>query len=409
MTDELNWQEPLIFARNYAGYESFILLHSSLQHPDYGKYSILAVGLEEEISNDLSLVAEKLKSKEQSNWNKRWFGFIGYEAGRASKAENSPISLPDSWFGQFSTVFVFDHQAKALHRYGAEIAAKPAEISDIPKVTQIKSNMSKTRYLQVIEDTLEQIRAGEFYQANITRKFFGEFASEPEPLSVFEKLCAVSPASYGAYIQHNGKAILSSSPECFLTMDEAGRVESRPIKGTAARDTNPELLEKSEKDRAENLMIVDLMRNDLSQYCEVGTVETHKLFEVTSYATLHHMASTIIGQRKANISSIELAEGCFPPGSMTGAPKKAVLQWCEQQEAMKRGVYSGVLGWISPNGAADLSVVIRTLVIEDEQFEFQMGGGIVHDSLPEKEWRETLTKAKGIAQTLNIPPEHLEF
>ena len=268
--------------------------------------------------------------------------------------------------------------------------------------------MDKARYIESVEQTLEQIAAGEFYQANITRKFYGEFSEPPEPFAVFEKLCETSPGTYSAYLKFDGKHILSSSPECFLTLGQDGKVESRPIKGTAPRSSDPQTLAHSIKDRAENLMIVDLMRNDLSQHCKAGSVETHKLFEVTSYATLHHMASTVIGQRAEQHSSLDVIKGCFPPGSMTGAPKKAVIEWCEQQEKMQRGIYSGTLGWLAADGSANLSVIIRTLVLEGQRFEFQMGGGIVADSKPESEWHETLTKAKGISNCLNINQSELE-
>jgi len=199
-----------------------------------------------------------------------------------------------------------------------------------------------------------------------------------------------------------GRYILSSSPECFLTLLPDGSVESRPIKGTAPKSEPPEQLAASPKDRAENLMITDLMRHDFSQHCVPGTVKVPELFGVTSYQTLHHMHSTVTGQRLAGVSALQMLESCFPPGSMTGAPKKAVIQWCAAQEKQARGVYSGALGWVNGQGAGDFSVVIRTLLLHDTRFEFQVGGGIVADSAPVKEWEETLTKAKGIMKALGL-------
>mgnify|MGYP001265021568 CR=1 FL=1 len=405
---QLDWCEPLEFAARYAGEENLVLLHSSLPHPQHGQRSILALGLEQAAHGDWQAIAAALASSESNDWHQRWFGFLSYEMGWPSKLPPAGISLPTAWFGRFRSVFVFDHTDQTLTRFGGDPSPKPNPQSPKPVITSLRSNMDKARYLQAVQQTLEQIAAGEFYQANITRKFFGQFAETPDSFALFTRLCEISPASYSAYLRIGGISILSSSPECFLTIDENGRVESRPIKGTAPIETDPALLAASSKDRAENLMIVDLMRNDLSLHCEAGSVQTQKLFEVTSYATLHHMDSTITGQRAAGHFSLDVIRGCFPPGSMTGAPKKAVMQWCEQAEGQQRGIYSGAIGWLAANGAADLSVVIRTLLIEKNRFEFQVGGGIVADSSPEKEWQETLTKARGITNCLNINNKDLE-
>ncbi len=408
MPHKLDWQAPLDFAKRYAGYDSLVFLHSSLPHPEHGTLSILAMNEQQTVQNILQLEQALSQQSDDTPWNQRWFGYFGYEATHESAAEESIIPLPLLRFAKFETVFLFENQTQTLHRYGPEAEERPIENADIPAIRTLTSNMDKAGYIKKVEQTLEQIKAGEFYQANITRKFYGEFQTLPSPFSLFENLCETSPGSYSAYIRFKGKHILSSSPECFLTLDKKGKVESRPIKGTAARSSNPEALANSTKDRAENLMIVDLMRNDLSLHCEAGSVKTHKLFEVTSYSTLHHMASTIIGQRRKTSSSLEVITGCFPPGSMTGAPKKAVIDWCEKQEAIKRGIYSGALGWLAADGSANLSVVIRTLILDNQHFEFQMGGGIVSDSLPENEWHETLTKAKGIMNCLKMDQSELE-
>jgi anthranilate/para-aminobenzoate synthase component I len=210
-------------------------------------------------------------------------------------------------------------------------------------------------------------------------------------------------------------SILSSSPERFLTVDATGHMISSPIKGTAPRFTDPALdassrtrLETSAKDRAENLMIVDLMRNDLSRSSKPGSVRVERLFEVSSYATLHHMASTITGQKRPDILTLDALHHCFPPGSMTGAPKIRAMQWCLEHERIRRGVYSGALGWFGGDGACDFSVVIRTLVTEGRRFEFQVGGGIVADSDPTEEWQETITKAQGICSALGVNIKSLE-
>jgi anthranilate/para-aminobenzoate synthase component I len=205
------------------------------------------------------------------------------------------------------------------------------------------------------------------------------------------------------------RAILSSSPESFLHITQEGTVSTRPIKGTARRSGDATAdatiyheLANSTKNRAENLMIVDLMRHDLSHHCESGSIAVEDLFKITEHPHLYHMVSTVTGQKKPEASTLDLIQACFPPGSMTGAPKIAAIRWCQKMEQMQRGIYSGALGWIHSDGSADLSVVIRTLLLDGNRFEFQVGGGIVADSTPESEWEETLTKATGIASTLGI-------
>lgn len=197
-------------------------------------------------------------------------------------------------------------------------------------------------------------------------------------------------------------------------MDAEGRVTVRPIKGSAPRGRTPEedarfrdSLTLSEKDRAENLMIVDLMRNDLARGCVPGSVNVSNLFELTTHPLVHHLSSTISGVKREEVSALQLVAGCFPPGSMTGAPKVGAMRLCTALERLERGVYSGALGWFGGDGSVDLSVVIRTLVVQENRFEFQVGGGVVADSTPEGEWREALVKARGLARLLGISENQL--
>ena len=254
--------------------------------------------------------------------------------------------------------------------------------------------MTDEEYKQKVAVIIEKIRAGELYQANLTRKFYGEIKADP--FELFCKLTEISPAPYSAYIKFGDTHIISASPEKFLSI-ENGVAETCPIKGTLSSSSPAALLALSEKDRAENLMIVDLMRNDLAKTCT--NVRVPKLFEITSYKAYHHMSSTILGDTTA--SPLEVALGCFPPGSMTGAPKISAMKLCSELEGIERGVYSGALGWISGD-ACDLSVVIRTLIIQGNKFEFQVGGGIVADSTPEKELEEIYVKAGPILKALGV-------
>jgi para-aminobenzoate synthetase component I len=283
-----------------------------------------------------------------------------------------------------------------------------------PSIHSLKSNLSRAEYETIVSRTIEQIRAGNFYQANITRKFYGSFDHTPDSWQIFEALCAASPAPYSAYIRHGSVAVLSSSPECLLTVDSRGTMTTRPIKGSARRGTDEtsdaairDALKASDKNHAENLMIVDLMRNDLSRVSEPQTVNVVEQSALYSYRTIHHLISTIQSKKLTHVGVYDAVRACFPAGSMTGAPKIAAIAWCEAQEKMERGLYSGAIGWFGGGNTCDLSVVIRTLIIDGECFEFQVGGGIVADSTPTDEWRETMTKARGIIAALGLREEDL--
>ncbi|NBO17982.1 MAG: anthranilate synthase component I family protein [Proteobacteria bacterium] len=237
----------------------------------------------------------------------------------------------------------------------------------------------------------------------------GEFEAPPASFAMFRELCRISPAAYSSFLKMGDSCVLSSSPELFLRISPEGHITARPIKGTSPRSAdaaqdaaNRQLLENSEKDKAENLMIVDLMRNDLARASQPGSVKTEALFEITSHSTVHHMSSTIVARKRPGCTTLQAIAGAFPPGSMTGAPKIMAMQLCTQLEKLERGIYSGAIGWLGGDGSAELSVVIRTLIIQGKNFEFQVGGGIVADSTPEKELQETIDKAQGILKLLGI-------
>jgi len=421
----LPWSTPLAAASELASDEHcFVLLYSGQQRKNTGRYSYLALYPMETVTGDNFSALSKL-SKSGTPFDNAWFGYLGYEL--LHNNENIPfetlsyITLPDLCFTRFGLILVFDHHNQSLtsHRMPhiklPKISGNANPPVHPPVTDSLTSPMPRDEYLQIIERTQEAIARGDFYQANITRKFTGTFTGKPDPFAIFCRLCKASPGTYSAFIRMDDKAIISSSPECFLKIDANGVMESRPIKGTSPRfpdkeqdDNSRYYLESSEKERAENLMIVDLMRNDLSRSCEPGSVKVERLFEVSSYATLHHMESTITGQKRPDISTLNAVRNCFPPGSMTGTPKIKAIQWCMEQEKIRRGVYSGALGWFSGDGACDLSVVIRTLIIDGNRFEFQAGGGITTDSEPEKEWQETIIKARGIMAALGINEEILK-
>jgi anthranilate/para-aminobenzoate synthase component I len=427
LTDTLPWLPPLAAAHALGQHEEqWVLLYSGMQATQMGRFSYLALSPKETVSGDsFALLATQL-SNDRHALDNAWFGYLGYELlhrnETLAREPNGFIALPDLWFCRFGLVLCFDHATHTLtcHREdGIALpdltAASPPPASAAPAILSLGSPMPRETYLAHVEQTRRAILAGAFYQANITRKFTGTWQHAPDAFALFCRLCDASPGAYSAFIRMGEKAILSSSPERFVRVGTDGVMESRPIKGTAPRSSDPALdaaarlrLEHSEKDRAENLMIVDLMRNDLAKSCEAASVHVERLFEVSSYATLHHMASTVTGQKRAGVSTLDAVMACFPPGSMTGAPKVRAMQWCLAHEGIRRGVYSGALGWFGGDGSCDLSVVIRTLVVDGNRFEFQVGGGIVADSDPLSEWQETLTKARGICAALGMDVAMLE-
>lgn len=258
---------------------------------------------------------------------------------------------------------------------------------------------NRKNYLTDIDRSLQWIRDGETYQICLTNEL--RCHARPDPLHLYQVMRRINPAPFAAYLKWPGGAVLSASPERFLSLDNRGNVETKPIKGTIHRSDDGETdrrlaqeLRYSEKDRAENVMIVDLLRNDLSRVCETGSVVVPKLFDIETYATVHQMVSTVRGVLRSDRNAINLIKATFPGGSMTGAPKLRTLQFIDSLEHRARGVYSGALGWIGNDGAMDLSIVIRTIVYVHDCLTLGVGGGIVALSDPDREFAETLLKAR---------------
>jgi para-aminobenzoate synthetase component 1 len=266
--------------------------------------------------------------------------------------------------------------------------------------SEIESTIDASGYAKAVDSILEEIEKGNLYQANFSQRLS---ARAPfDPFLLYTHLRRENPAPFGAYLTLPDHAtILSSSPERFLEVDLSRRVESRPIKGTRPRGENEledvrleEELATSKKDRAENLMIVDLVRNDLGRVCTPGTIEVPELMAVEAYAAVFQMVSTVTGTLAPGKDAFDLIRATFPPGSMTGAPKLASISLLESLESVRRGVYAGALGYLDLRGRLDLSVVIRTFVCKDDVAHLHVGGGVVSDSSPESEYLESLDKAR---------------
>ncbi len=275
------------------------------------------------------------------------------------------------------------------------VATNPAESAPSP----IDSTTDASGYAKAVDTILEEIAAGNVYQANFSQRLSMPAPGDPWPL--YQALRSRNPAPFGAYLTLPDAVVLSSSPERFLRMDASRRVESRPIKGTRprGRDALEDLrleaeLAASAKDRAENLMIVDLVRNDLGRVCMPGSIAVPELMVIEAYAAVFQMVSTVTGRLSPGRDGLDLIAAAFPPGSMTGAPKRAAMELLDRLERVRRGVYAGALGYLDVRGGLDLSVVIRTFVHQHGRAHLHVGGGVVADSSPHGEYLESLDKAR---------------
>ncbi len=274
------------------------------------------------------------------------------------------------------------------------------------QVGALTSTFTRPTYLDAVRRVKEYLEQGEIYQANLSQRFAASFAGDPWAL--YERVRAANPAPFAAYLGFPDAAVLSASPELFLRLQDR-QVETRPIKGTRPRGVTPEEdrrlameLEASAKDRAENLMIVDLLRNDLGRVCAIGSVHVPQMFAVESHPTVHHLVSAVTGTLAEGRTPVELLAACFPGGSVTGAPKIRAMQVIEELEPVRRGVYCGAIGYIGFNGNMALNIPIRTMVVKDGRLTFSAGGAIVQDSEPEAEYQETLDKVRGLMRGLGV-------
>jgi para-aminobenzoate synthetase component 1 len=274
-----------------------------------------------------------------------------------------------------------------------------------PLAADVRSSFSREGYLTAVERVREYILAGDIFQANLSQRFEAPL-TEPA-WSFYTRLRRRNPAPFAAFLDFPEAVVVSASPERFLKVDRHAHVETRPIKGTRPRGMGPEhdaalgqALAESAKDRAENLMIVDLMRNDLSRVCAPGTVRVAELFSLEHYATVHHLVSTVVGDLAPGADALDLLRAAFPGGSVTGAPKLRAMEVIAELEPSRRGVYCGTVGYLSVTGELDTSIAIRTAVVQNGRIYFSAGGGIVADSDPGQEYLETLDKARAMIDAL---------
>ena len=275
-----------------------------------------------------------------------------------------------------------------------------------PKASGLATNMTRQEYMRALSAIKRYIVAGDIYQVNFSQRFEAEL--DGEAWQLYRRLRTINPAPFGSFLGHPDVAVLSASPELFLE-STGEEVSSRPMKGTRPRSTSmaedrrlAAELAASVKDRAENVMIVDLVRNDLGRVCEPGTVLTTQLFGIEQYETVHQMVSVVNGRLTSGVSALDLLKACFPGGSVTGAPKIRAMEIIDSLEPTQRSVYYGAIGYIGFDGAMSMSMPIRIMLVKDGRVYFQVGGGIVYDSDPEAEYQETLDKARGSLLALGL-------
>ncbi len=337
-------------------------------------------------------------------------GFIGYECGaaldRAPRAPGRLAGIPDAQLGVYDTVIGFDHGARSAWLTApsaaraeavlARLAAPPA--CGAPPALCWRPLVSRDVHMARVARALRYIEAGDIYQANVTAAFEAARPAGLDPAALYMTLRAAAAAPFSAYIGCGaGCAVLSASPERFLRLDAGGGIEARPIKGTRARDADPArdaalaaALVASEKDRAENLMIVDLLRNDLAR---VATrVAVPRLCALESFTHVHHLVSTVTGQLRPGCGPVDVLRAAFPGGSITGAPKLRAMEIIAELEGRARGPYCGSALWIGNDGAMDSNILIRTITVAADRVVAAAGGGIVADSDPAAEWEEVLVK-----------------
>jgi len=352
-------------------------------------------------------------------------GYFGYDLAR--RLEQMPVlamdaeNIPEMMVGLYDWALVVDHKHRRswLVSHGLDAETEKGwsalcELFERPyqavagsfNIGDVLSNMDMSSYENAFDKVKSYIEEGDCYQVNLAQRFAASAIGDG--WIAYEQLRKISPAPFMAYLNFPEVQILSSSPERFLQV-QGSHVETRPIKGTRPRAADPEQdrhnaneLRHSSKDRAENLMIVDLLRNDISKNCETGSVRADRLFALESFANVHHLVSTVTGKLATAKTAIDLLRGCFPGGSITGAPKLRAMEIIEEIEPHRRGLYCGAIGYIGFDGNMDTNIAIRTAVYSNGIIRFWAGGGIVADSVMQREYSETWDKASSMLDLVKV-------
>ena len=448
-------QDGLELVQALRGEPYLFFLDSSLNNQEFGRYSLIGFDpfeIFEERLSGFSLGQEKglealkktfapyrqNKGSQFLPFHGGLVGHLSYDYGLAQEGiirnSSCDLKIPDIFFGFYDVVIVIDHYAKKLFISSTGLPEKNSSLREkraqdrlkqiLKKISlartglnqdffsesgnggetlNLKSNMTKEHYLEMVQKALEYIRRGDIYQVNLSQRFeIDRPAHFKDSFKIYEALRKISPSSFGCYFEGRDYQVLSSSPERFLHLED-NLLQTKPMKGTERRsqDVIEDRLLKNKlafsgKDKAELLMITDLERNDLGKVCEYGSVCVKKLRTLEEYATVFQATSTIEGRLREEKNCFDALAACFPGGSITGAPKIRAMQIIEELEPTARGLYTGAFGYIDFGGDMDFNILIRTLLALQNKIYFQAGGGIVVDSIPQQEYNETLLKKEAM-------------
>jgi len=402
-------------------YREVVFLDSNNYHQKYSSYdAVLAVDAFTSIKTDYENAFQDLYQYQSQT--KDWlFGYLSYDLKNDTEDLQSNnfdgLNFPDLFFFQPKKLFLIKEnqlEIQYLRMCDDEIEADFEEILSIspiihhPSSINIQQRISKENYLSKVSKMLEHIHRGDIYEANFCMEFYAKKA-QIEPLEIYQKLNAISEPPFAVYFKNNFQYLISASPERYLRK-EGLKVISQPIKGTARRSFDLEQdeqlksdLVQNEKERSENIMIVDLVRNDLSHTATKGSVQVEELCQIYTFKQVHQMISTIVSEVENTTSPIEILRTTFPMGSMTGAPKISAMQIIEALEETKRGLYSGAVGYFTPNGDFDFNVVIRSILYnaQNQYLSFSVGSAVTSQAIPENEYEECLLKAKAMFEVLS--------
>ena len=416
------FKEQLLYWSNQ--FREVVVLDSNSESNEnqlYKSYDlVVAVEAFTSIQTDYEKAFEDLYQY-QSKANDWLFGYLSYDLKNDVehlKSQNfDGLEFPDLYFFQPKKIFLLKGdtvEIQYLNMCDDEVESDFEEVQNLtfaPKPfiqnLEIKQRISKDNYLKKAEKMLTHIHRGDIYEANFCMEFYAEEANI-QPVDIYQKLNQISASPFAVYFKKNQHYLLSASPERYLKKEDE-KVISQPIKGTAKRNFDLELdeqnkieLQNNPKERSENIMIVDLVRNDLSHTATKGSVEVEELCEIYTFKQVHQMISTIVSNVEHTTSPIEILRTTFPMGSMTGAPKISAMQIIEELEETKRGLYSGAVGYFTPKGNFDFNVVIRSILYNSENnyLSFSVGSAITSEAIPEKEYEECLLKAKAMFEVL---------
>lgn len=447
---EIPYQPPRMIFQRFANQQGSLLLESSQLRAGCGRYSFIAVEPFEMLLCEKTQLRfdpfEKLAQMLAQftldpvlglpPFQNGAAGFFSYDLVRHIEtiptAKLDDMCFPEMAVGFYDLVLGFDEEEKRAwifssgypekntkarsHRAEkradwmmAQLAYLPTYIFPAHPVcdkNDIYSNFTKKSYVSAVQDVIDYILAGDIFEANLSQRFQTLLPENYHPYDLYQRLMRLNPAPFSAYLNFPDTVLISASPERFIKLSDRS-IETRPIKGTRPRGKTPQEdlmfaneLVASEKDHAENVMIVDLLRNDLSRVCENHTVNVPQLCGLESYAAVHHLVSVVTGKLKQNITAVDVLRAAFPGGSITGAPKIRAMEIIAELEPTQRGPYCGSIGYLGFDGNMDSSVVIRTFCIKNNKITFQAGGAVVSDSIPEMEFDETLVKSTALMRAL---------